>query len=97
ETCGLARTLPPPDTEQYRSGYAPNTRYGTFAGSLSDFWSPVVARYVRDNSTGMSFLDVGCGVGNLVVAASQLGFDAEGIDVDQVATEEARRNGRPVR
>jgi len=97
DTCGLARTIPPPDTEQYRSGYAPNTRGGTFAGALSDFWSPAVARYVRDNSTGSSFLDVGCGVGNLVVAASELGFEAEGVDIDPVATEEARRNGRRVR
>jgi SAM-dependent methyltransferase len=56
-----------------------------------------VARYVRDNSTGSSFLDVGCGVGNLVVAASELGFEAEGVDIDPVATEEARRNGRRVR
>jgi SAM-dependent methyltransferase len=56
-----------------------------------------VARYVRDNSTGTSFLDVGCGVGNLVVAASELGFEAEGIDIDPIATEEARRNGRRVR
>jgi SAM-dependent methyltransferase len=97
ETCGLARTIPPPDTEQYRAGYAPNTRDGTFAGALSDFWSPGVARYVRDNSTGETFLDVGCGVGNLVVAASELGFEAEGIDIDPVATEEARRHGRQVR
>jgi SAM-dependent methyltransferase len=97
EVCGLARTLPPPDTEQYRSGYAPNTRDGTFTGALSDFWSPTVARYVRDNSTGESLLDVGCGVGNLVVAASELGFEAEGIDIDPIATEEARRHGRRVR
>jgi 2-polyprenyl-3-methyl-5-hydroxy-6-metoxy-1,4-benzoquinol methylase len=97
EACGLGRTLPPPDTEQYRSGYAPNTRDGAYAGALSDFWSPAVARYVRDNSTGSSLLDVGCGVGNLVVAASELGFEAEGIDIDRVATEEARRHGRRVR
>jgi 2-polyprenyl-3-methyl-5-hydroxy-6-metoxy-1,4-benzoquinol methylase len=40
---------------------------------------------------------VGCGVGNLVVAATEQGFDAEGIDVDPIATDEARKNGRPVR
>jgi SAM-dependent methyltransferase len=97
EACGLARTLPAPDTDQYRSGYAPNTHDGSFTGPLSDFWSPAVARYVRDNSAGKSFLDVGCGVGNLVVAAGELGFDAEGIDIDPVATEEARRHGRRVR
>jgi 2-polyprenyl-3-methyl-5-hydroxy-6-metoxy-1,4-benzoquinol methylase len=95
--CGLARTLPPPDTEQYEAGYAPTTRDAQFTGKLHDDWSPGVARFVRDHSQGISFLDVGCSVGNLVVEASQLGFDAEGIDVDPVATEEARRAGRPVR
>jgi SAM-dependent methyltransferase len=42
-------------------------------------------------------LDVGCSIGNLVMAAAEQGFEAEGIDVDPVATEEARRQGRPVR
>jgi 2-polyprenyl-3-methyl-5-hydroxy-6-metoxy-1,4-benzoquinol methylase len=97
ERCGLARTLPIPDTEQYRSGYAPKTSDGQFTGELNDFWSPDVACYVRDHSTGKSLLDVGCGVGNLVVAAAQVGFDAEGIDVDPITTEEARRQGRRVR
>jgi SAM-dependent methyltransferase len=95
--CGLARTLPPPDTEQYEAGYAPTTRDAQFTGKLQDDWSPGVARFVRGHSQGTSFLDVGCSVGNLVVEASRLGFDAEGIDVDPVATEEARRAGRPVR
>jgi ubiquinone/menaquinone biosynthesis C-methylase UbiE len=96
-SCGLARTLPPPDPKQYEEGYAPTTRAARFAGSLSDLWSPQVARYVRDNSTGRSLLDVGCGVGNLVVAARNLGFDSEGIDIDPVATREASRQGRHVR
>jgi SAM-dependent methyltransferase len=97
DSCGLARTLPPPDTGQYRSGYAPTTRGTQFTGKLHDDWSTQVARFVRDHSQGTSFLDVGCGVGNLVVEASQLGFEAQGIDVDPIATEEARRAGRPVR
>jgi SAM-dependent methyltransferase len=97
ERCGLARTLPPPDPEQYGKGYGPTTSGSSFAGALSDDWSPRVARHVRDHSSGTSLLDVGCGVGNLVVAAQDLGFDAEGIDVDPIATQEAQRQGRPVR
>jgi SAM-dependent methyltransferase len=97
EHCGLARTLPTPDTEQYRSGYAPKTSDGQFTGELSDFWSPDVARFVRANSIGRSLLDVGCGVGNLVVAAADVGFEADGIDVDPITTEEARKQGRRVR
>ena len=97
KNCGLVRTLPPPDTTQYHSGYAPTTHDAQFTGKLHDDWSAQVARFVRDHSQGTSFLDVGCSVGNLVVEASKLGFSAEGIDVDPIATEEARRAGRPVR
>jgi SAM-dependent methyltransferase len=96
-SCALARTLPPPDPEQYGKGYGPTTSGNRFAGALSDDWSARVARHVRDHSDGESLLDVGCGPGNLVVAAQELGFDAEGIDVDPVATGEARRQGRRVR
>lgn len=42
-------------------------------------------------------LDIGCHVGNLIVAAGDLGFDAEGVDVDPVATQAARDMGRNVR
>lgn len=38
-------------------------------------------------------LDVGCGPGRLVAAARELGLDAVGIDVDEVAVGLARHNG----
>jgi SAM-dependent methyltransferase len=94
KSCGLARTLPPPDPAQYESGYGPTTENAHFAGALADRWSAEVAAEVRRLSRGRSFLDVGCAAGNLVVAASDQGFDAKGIDIDPIATEEGRRHGR---
>ncbi len=39
-------------------------------------------------------LDVGCGSGILALAAARLGLQAEGVDIDPVAVEEARANAR---
>jgi SAM-dependent methyltransferase len=101
--CGLARTLPVPDPEQYAEGWALSTDEGRFVGRLEDGWSDSIARTIarevaqRRPVAGARFLDVGCHVGNLVVAAGRIGFAAEGVDVDHVAVAEARRLGRNVR
>jgi SAM-dependent methyltransferase len=94
--CGLARTLPVPDATQYESGYPQTTREGRFVGDSCDGWSPWVAKYVRDHAVGKRLLDVGCHVGNLVHAAQDQGFRAEGIDIDPVAIAEGSRLGRRV-
>lgn len=95
--CGLARTLPVPDVSQYEHGYSLTTTDGRFSGSPADEWSESIADYIRARAPRGRLLDIGCNVGNLVAAANARGFVAEGIDVDPVATEEARRLGRPVR
>lgn len=95
--CGLARTLPAPDADQYGAGYAMTTRNGEFAGSPADDWSEERAAWVAARSPGPRLLDVGCNGGNLVAAALALGLRAEGIDVDPVATEWGRAQGRPLR
>jgi Methyltransferase domain len=97
ESCGLVRTLPPPDPLQYESGYAYTTQDAHFTGELSDHWSDGIADQIRELSNGRSFLDVGCAAGNLVAAAAKRGFDAEGIDMDPIATEEGSRHGRALR
>ena len=103
EACALSRTFPVPDPSQYDDGYSIYTNDGRFGGATTDAWSAPIARKVarvvgrRKAVAGARFLDVGCHVGNLVVAAQELGFEAEGVDVDRVATEEARRLGRSVR
>jgi SAM-dependent methyltransferase len=94
--CGLARTLPVPDVSQYERGYSLTTENGRFVGARADAWSEAIAEYVWARTSGKRLLDIGCHVGNLVVAAEACGFAAEGIDLDPVATEEARRLGRRV-
>jgi 2-polyprenyl-3-methyl-5-hydroxy-6-metoxy-1,4-benzoquinol methylase len=94
-SCGLARTFPVPDDAQYERGYPQTTQEGAFR-HRDDFWSGTIAEFVRARSAGGRLLDIGCNVGNLVAAARALGFDARGIDIDPVATAEARRLGRPV-
>jgi SAM-dependent methyltransferase len=95
--CGLVRTLPVPDPSQYQHGWALSTNEGRFVGSSNDQWSERLAQYVRARSRGTRLLDIGCHVGNLVVAAIAQGFEAEGIDLDPLATAEGQRLGRPVR
>lgn len=94
--CELARTLPVPDPQQYEQGYALTTQEGHFVGATEDGWSAQIVDVVRTLVPNGRLLDVGCHVGNLVAAAAARGFDAEGIDLDPVATAEGRRLGRAV-
>lgn len=95
--CGLARTLPIPDTEQYEHGYFLSTEGGRFVGATEDQWSASIVDDVRSRVAGGRLLDIGCHVGNLVSAAAARGYEAEGIDLDPVATAAGRRLGRDVR
>jgi SAM-dependent methyltransferase len=95
--CGLARTVPIPDPHQYERGCALTSEGGSFVGSHDDMWSDSIAEDVQKRFGVGRLLDVGCHVGNLVAAAEARGFDAEGIDLDPVATAEGRRLGRRVR
>jgi 2-polyprenyl-3-methyl-5-hydroxy-6-metoxy-1,4-benzoquinol methylase len=95
--CGLARTLPVPDDSQYEDGYSVTTEDGRFTGSDSDAWSENIADFIRASSGGRTLLDVGCHVGNLVAAARAREFQAEGVDIDPIATAEGRRLRRAVR
>jgi SAM-dependent methyltransferase len=96
KSCGLARTLPIPDSLQYDAGFSLTTKEGRFVGSTEDEWSPSVAREVANRAKGRRLIDIGCHVGNLVHAASELGFDAYGIDLDPVATAAGSQLGRAV-
>jgi SAM-dependent methyltransferase len=94
--CGLGRTSPVPDPLQYSAGYSLSTENGEFVGSTADLWSANIARDVRRRATGKRLIDIGCHVGNLVEAASAIGFEAYGIDVDPVAIAAGQRLGRAV-
>lgn len=93
-SCGLARTLPVPDGAQYGEGYEMTTKEGEFVGSPEDAWSADRAAWIAARAPGPRLLDVGCNGGNLVEAAAALGLEAEGVDLDPVATAWGRRLGR---
>src|SRR5262249_44250346 len=94
--CGLARTEPAPDPEQYESGYRPTTESGHFSGALTDAYSEHLAAWVRARSAGTALLDVGCHVGNLVDAAARVGFASKGVDRDPIAVRAGQAAGRPI-
>jgi 2-polyprenyl-3-methyl-5-hydroxy-6-metoxy-1,4-benzoquinol methylase len=88
--------LPVPDTTQYERGCFLTTEDGRYVSSGQDLWSEPIACYVRENASGSRLLDVGAHFGNLVAAASALGFEAQGVDPDPVASGAAREKGRNV-
>jgi len=48
---------------------------------------------IRRYSKGTSLLDVGCASGHFLIAASQAGFQAKGLDVSEAATQRVRELG----
>jgi SAM-dependent methyltransferase len=95
--CGLARTLPVPDSKQYAQGFTLSTCDERFTGQVDDSWSERIVGAVAHEIPHGRLLDVGCHAGSLVAAASARGFDAEGIDLDPYATQAGRQLGRPLR
>ena len=90
--CGLARTLPVPDSSLYER--AESAWSGV--GERVDRWSARIVEQLERRGARGRLLDVGCNIGNLVEAAARRGFRAEGIDLDPVAIAKGARLGRPV-
>lgn len=55
------------------------------------------AMFLRAPKPGNRLLDVGCGAGYLLARMRDMGWQAEGIDVDPLSVEVARSRGIPVR
>lgn len=92
--CGLRRTEPPPDSTIYERGIA-HTSVREPGGAN---WSRKIVRELSEQARFKSrVLDVGCNVGDLVAAALDAGFDAEGIDLDPRVIAVGEALGRPVR
>jgi ribosomal protein L11 methyltransferase len=68
----------------------PGTRFGNGDHATTRLCLSWLEQLVRP---GTRFLDLGCGSGLLALAASALGAEAFGCDVDAGATEEARQRG----
>lgn len=92
--CGLARTDPVPDVEQYaKEAYADEK---PFAQGTTDVWSESIAGHIAQLSRPGRLLDVGTHSGNLHPPLVRRGYDVVGIDIDPDALEVARSAGRNV-
>lgn len=60
-------------------------------------WDDDVAARLRARAPGGRLLDFGSGYGDMLLAATKAGYEAEGVDVSEpFAAEARRRSGRPV-
>jgi SAM-dependent methyltransferase len=73
------------------SGYARDERFEAF---VRDFTARELGRRLR---AGARILDVGCGAGVFMEAASKMGYSVEGIDVSHASAEICRRKGLAAR
>jgi len=98
KSCMLGMTLPKASVTQ--SEYSKAPRYSEsyasqekkFRGYLRTFLT-----WVRNFISKGRLLDIGCSTGLLVDEASQMGFEAEGIDLDENAIDYGRRSGRRIK
>lgn len=93
-SCGLARTDPVPDVEQYARAELEAER--SFAAGTTDAWSDSIAGFVASLSKPGRVLNVGAHSGNLHPPLEARGYEVVGIDIDPAAAEVARRAGRTV-
>ncbi len=77
------------DEGYFTGGYDSEQDYVT-AGDPRDLWRALL-RALEGKVHGRQLLDIGCGLGYFVRAASELGWDAKGIELSAWAVEFARR------
>lgn len=72
----------------------PKSAFGTGHHASTELCLTILSRLVETNSlnSGQNFLDLGCGSGILGIAAAKLGLEGIGVDIDQVAIDNAREN-----
>ena len=99
-TCGGCRSLycrPMPNAADLESMYGTSYRSSSGLETISDPAKPAwVLAWLDRLSTG-TFIDYGCGSGELLVAAKQRGWDVLGVELGKdVADDTTTRTGLPV-
>lgn len=99
--CGLIFVWPQPEPQQLDAVYRKSSGYFAGAGSDLSKSSPRGAIRLHNKlaSLGMSrgsFLDVGCGTGQMVYHMQRLGWQSMGIDINADTVSIARENGLDV-
>ena len=92
ETCELTYVDPMPTSAELAEFYREYYKTRQYRGKLDSKVRRARRRIrrLKRGLTGSRFIDVGCNVGFAVEAARQSGFQAKGIDIDEVAIDEAR-------
>lgn len=93
--CGLVRTDPSPLSQESEAEDLYNDP-NYYAESLdnTDFWLQMARDTIRELPQFIKkgkFLDIGCGPGYIVKAANELGFEAQGIDLNPHPIEAGKR------
>ncbi len=100
--CGFVFIWARPTAEQLEALYRRHgEEYWTTQGMVSFAFSPTKSR--REMASGRRFvsggrlLDIGCSTGSFVKAATDAGFDAEGMDISRPAVDVGRSRGLKLR
>ncbi|MFN7113010.1 MAG: class I SAM-dependent methyltransferase [Alphaproteobacteria bacterium] len=93
--CRTAMVNPYPSDEQlaeFYSNYRMNDSYVARQNSKMRRSKGRVKRMMRHGAPGKRFLDIGCSVGYVTVAAHAYGLESFGVDVDATAIEIAKKS-----
>ncbi len=107
--CGLSRTSPRPDQKSVGYYYPDNYRpysSATIMPSSKGIWKSI-RTWVRNNVSGKTtdylpanssgrLLEIGCSTGKFLNAASNLGWQVEGVEFSKIAARHARAQGHQV-
>ncbi len=96
-TCGAGATLPPEYVTQSHYNFTPRLAkvYAESEGKTKQYARKYLS-FLRSYVPQGRFLDVGCSIGTFVEVASQIGYKAEGIDLDSNAVAYGKELGRAV-
>lgn len=100
-SCGLEKQFPLPTSSDLRAYYDASYRAGMYkaftdASDMKDLTAAYRLKRIAADCRPGRWLDVGCSSGAFITQARAHGIAAEGIDLSEVAVQEARRRGLPV-
>lgn len=88
--CGLARTIPIPDSSKQRYKYYGIDRYSKNRKIVSSLMEKILKQVFKFKKRG-KLLEIGCSVGYLLRLAKNKGFEIQGIELDVKAMEYANK------
>jgi 2-polyprenyl-3-methyl-5-hydroxy-6-metoxy-1,4-benzoquinol methylase len=91
--CGTTFVDPIPCESDFAVMYAKENYHDVYAGDVDiDAYRHSIAKMMGYYKEGKSMLDFGCGVGNFLKTAKQMGFQCHGVEYDPKVIEQAQKN-----